>query len=458
VNDLVLDAEGQKMSKSRGNAVDPWAVIERHGVDAVRLFLVASSQVWIPRRFDETVIRETAGRFLLTLKHTYSGIFAQYANLGWSPSEEDPVVADRPLIDRWVLSRLATVERAADGYLQRYEATLAARAVMEFFDEDVSKWYVRLNRHRFYDVDSPDNRAAFATLHEVLTVTCRLLAPFAPFLTDWMHRELVGESVHLASYVREGAPPADPLLEGAMADVRLLATLGRAAREQAGIKVRQPLSRLVCVVPHGREGAVAPLTALLAAELNVKDVTFASSADTLVTLTAKPNFRSLGKKFGKDTPLAAAAVAAFTSEHLRAFERGEPLSVTVNGQTNVLDAGDVTIVREASGDLVVVGEGGYFAALDSTVTTALRQEGIAREVVSRVQRTRKELRLAVSERIRLWVAGNEEVEAAVREYRTWIAEQVLARELTVGELPGESNAMQAAELDGASVCIALTRE
>jgi isoleucyl-tRNA synthetase len=194
VNDLVLDAEGQKMSKSRGNAVDPWAVIERHGADAVRLFLIASSQVWIPRRFDETVIRETAGRFLLTLKNTYTGIFAQYANFGWSPSDEDPPAADRPPIDRWVLSRLATVEREADGYLQRYEATLAARAVMEFFDEDVSKWYVRLNRHRFYDVESADNRAAFATLHEVLVGTCRLLAPFAPFLTDWMHRELVGES------------------------------------------------------------------------------------------------------------------------------------------------------------------------------------------------------------------------------------------------------------------------
>jgi len=458
VNDLVQDAQGQKMSKSRGNAVDPWAVIARHGVDAVRLFLVASSKLDIPRKFDESVIRETAGRFLLTLKNTYSGIFAQYANFGWDPSRGSPSVPERPLIDRWILSRLATVERTADAHLGRYEATEAARLVMEFFDEDVSKWYVRLNRSRFYDVDSDDNRAAFATLHEVLAVTCRLLAPFAPFVTDWMHRELTDEPVHVARYVRDAGTPAEPLLERAMADVRLLATLGRAAREEAGVKVRQPLARLVCVVPRGREQSISPLVPLLAAELNVKRVEFASSADTLVTLTAKPNFRSLGKKFGKSTPLAAAAVAAFTSDHLRAFERGEPLSVTVEGQTHVLDAEDVTILRQASGNLVVAGEGGYFAAVDPAVTPELRGEGLAREVVSRVQRMRKEAGFAVSDRIRLWVTGDEEVEAAVREHQPWIADEVLAREITVGELPDDTHVMQTVDLDGLPACIALTRD
>ncbi|HEY9449200.1 MAG TPA: class I tRNA ligase family protein, partial [Gemmatimonadaceae bacterium] len=206
VNDLVLDANGAKMSKSKGNAVEPWSVIERHGADAVRLFLIASSQVWLPRRFDEDAIRDTSGRFLLTLKNVYSGMFAQYANFGWEPSAEDPAPVDRPVVDRWVLSRLATVEHEVDRLLWSYEATLAVRLVMDFLVDDVSNWYVRLNRSRFYDVDDADNRAAFATLYEVLVSVCRMLAPFAPFITDWIHRELTGTSVHLAPFRGREAP------------------------------------------------------------------------------------------------------------------------------------------------------------------------------------------------------------------------------------------------------------
>ncbi|HZI99793.1 MAG TPA: isoleucine--tRNA ligase, partial [Gemmatimonadaceae bacterium] len=249
VNDLVLDAEGAKMSKSRGNVVDPWTVIPRYGADAVRLFFVSSAQVWVPRRLDEATIRDTTGRFLLTFKNVYSGIFATYANFGWEPSGADPALEKRPALDRWILSRLATVEREADAALTAFDATTAARLVMQFFVDDVSNWYVRLTRARYYDVDGDDNRAAFATLREVLVVTCRLLAPFAPFLTDWVHTELTGESVHLSSYVRDGIQFEDKSLEQAMDHIRTLATLGRAAREEAGVKVRQPLSRMVCVVP-----------------------------------------------------------------------------------------------------------------------------------------------------------------------------------------------------------------
>ncbi|HMJ19057.1 MAG TPA: isoleucine--tRNA ligase, partial [Gemmatimonadaceae bacterium] len=401
VNDLVLDAEGQKMSKRLGNIIDPETVIPRYGADAVRLFLTTSSQLWTPRRFDEAGIRDTAGRFLLTFKNVYTGIFAEYANFGWAPSDKDPSPEDRPLLDRWVLSRLASVEREADQLLRRYEATNAAKGVMTFFDEDVSKWYVRQSRHRFYDVESEDNRAAFATLHEILTVTCRLLAPFAPFITDWVHRELTGGSVHLASYARGQAGSVDVDLERAMAHVRTLSTLGRAAREEAGVKVRQPLARMVCVVPPvaaasgsaggRREGMLEELSPLLAAELNIKKIDFISSADDLVTLKAKPNFRSLGKKFGKNTPLASEAVQALTSDALREFESGKPLYVSVGNDSHELSAEDLTVVRTASGELVVKEESGYFAALDPVVTRELRLEGIARELVSRVQRLRKEL-------------------------------------------------------------------
>ncbi len=464
VNDLVLDADGSKMSKSRGNVVDPETVFPRHGADAVRLFLVASSQVWVPRRFDENAIRDTAGRFLLTFKNVYSGIFALYANFGWEPSADDPPIAERPDIDRWILSRLAGVEREADTMLERYDATLAARAIMDFFVNDVSNWYVRLNRHRFYDVDGADNRAAFATLHEVLVVTCRLLAPFAPFLTDWIHSELTGESVHLAPYVRPTLPARDGGLEEAMDHVRTLATLGRAAREEAGVKVRQPLQRMVCVVAdkgvHGSDAGVRGihrLIPLLAAELNVKDVSFLSSADALVTVEAKPNFRSLGKKFGKQTPLAAAAVAALASEALLAFERGEPLVISVGDDARKLDPEDLVIVRRASGDLVVKEAGGYFAAIDPAVSPELRSEGLARGIVSRIQRMRKEAGLAVSDRITLSIAGPKEIVEAVQSHREWIADEVLALEIIVDERIEPHHAAQSVDIDGQAVGIAFER-
>ncbi len=456
VNDLVLDADGQKMSKSRGNVVDPWTVIATYGVDAVRLFLVASADVSVPRKFDERAIREQAVRFLLTLKNVYSGIFAQYANFGWAPSAQDPAPAARPSMDRWMLSRLAQVEQEVDGALERYDATAAARALIRFVDDDVANWYVRLSRGRFYEVDGDDNRAAFATLHEVLTVTCRLLAPLAPFLSDWMHRELTGDSVHLAPYVRAGATSRDVALERAMEAVRTLATLGRAAREAAGIKVRQPLSRMVCVAP-GVDGAqLAPLVPLLASELNVKVVEFAGSGDALVTLEAKPNFRALGKKFGKQTPLAAQAVQAFTNEDLRRFEHGEPLAINAGGESHVLDAEDVTIVRRASGDLVVEEAEGFFAALDPVVTPELRREGLARELISRVQRQRKDTGLAVSDRIVLTVAGSDDVEQMLRSHEAWVASEVLATrvEWRAGQDTGR---MTPVDLDGVPAFIAITR-
>ncbi|MBV9879336.1 MAG: isoleucine--tRNA ligase, partial [Gemmatirosa sp.] len=299
VNNVVVDANGKKMSKSRGNAVDPWAVIERHGVDAVRLFFMGVGQLAIERRFDEAVIREFAGRFLLTLKNVYS-FFATYANFGWAPGDADPPVAERPLLDRWVLSRLTAVEGEVDALLEAYDPTTAVRRVFDFFDEDVSKWYVRLSRDRFWDgTTSPDGRAAFATLHEVLVVTTRLLAPFAPFLTDWLHRQLDGGSVHLAPYTRpaDRAGAREHAVEDAMTAVRRLATLGRAARETVKIPVRQVLGELVAVAPFaedvGASGQVARLVRelepLLATELNVKAVRWAASGDALVTLEAKAN-------------------------------------------------------------------------------------------------------------------------------------------------------------------------
>jgi isoleucyl-tRNA synthetase len=264
--------------------------------------------------------------------------------------------------------------------------------------------------------------------------------------------------VHLAPFVRPTAAPRDPALEAAMEAVRRLATLGRAAREEAKIKVRQPLRSAICAAPAVDQRLLEQLLPLLAAELNVKRIEFARSGDALVSLRAKPNFRSLGKRFGKKTPLAAAAVAVFTSDELRAFESGQPLAVTVEGETHQLLPEDVEILKSASGDLLVQESAGFVTAIDPTVTDELRLEGLARELISRVQRMRKEAGLAVSDRIRIAIAGDAEIKAAVSTHRDWIAAEVLATELLAQ--PGsfqDSTFSQVADLDGTEAVISLTR-
>jgi isoleucyl-tRNA synthetase len=240
-----------------------------------------------------------------------------------------------------------------------------------------------------------------------------------------------------------------------MGVVRTLARLGRAAREEAGVKVRQPLSKMVCVGLD--EAALDPFIPLLMTELNVKHVEVATSADALVTLEARPNFRALGKKFGKATPLAAEAVRAFTSDQLRAFLRGEPLVVSVEGDSHTLGADDLTIIRRAAGALVVQEDGGFFAAIDPSVTPELKREGYARELISRVQRMRKESGFAVSDRIALTVSGGSEVKAVLDVHGAWIAEEVLATTLVFNERGEENDQMHAIDLDGITAFVAITR-
>jgi isoleucyl-tRNA synthetase len=332
-------------------------------------------------------------------------------------------------------------------------------------DDDVSKWYVRQSRARFYDVDTADNRAAFATLHEVLTVVCRLLAPFAPFITDEVHRALTGTSVHLAPYTRPNPTPVDATLEAAMEDIRTLTGLGHAARDVADVKVRQPLPSMQCVVP-GDPAPAAALGALLASELNVKQVEFVTSTDNLVSLEAKANFRVLGKKFGKETPLVAEAVPTMDADRLRRLAAGESVTIEVGGVERLIAPEDVAIIRRASGAAVVQENGGYGVALDPTITPELRAEGLAREVISRIQRLRKEAGLAVSDRIVAAVAGDEELEGAVAAHRQHIATEVLAARLLLGEEAavaftgdaGSWTVTQAGDVDGRALRLALTKE
>jgi isoleucyl-tRNA synthetase len=354
------------------------------------------------------------------------------------------------------------VETEVDALLERFDATAAARLLMDFVTEDVANWYVRLSRARFYEVEGADHRAAFATLHEVLTITCRLLAPFAPFVSDWMHRELTGHSAHLAAFRRTAPTPRDEGLERAMAAARTLATLGRAAREQAGIKVRQPLGALTCVAPGVDptwHGMIAPL---VAAELNVKAVTFADSAAEWVRLEGKPNFPVLGKIVGAAMQATKPVVEGLDQAALRSIAQGGSVTVEVPGHGPLaLDATRVTITARAATALVVEQGEGLSVALDPAITPALRAEGMAREVVSRVQRVRKEAGLAVSDRIRLAIAAPVEVQEALRTHAAWIAGEVLARECIIADaLPMSPPWPTTAEveLDGPTARIALTKE
>ena len=320
VNDLVLDAEGRKMSKSRGNTVDPFDAIADHGADALRWYFITGSNPWLPKRYDPEGVGEAARRFFDTLFNTYR-FFALYASVEeWSPSEDDPAPDERPLLDRWLLSRLDSVTSVVSEELERYQLTRAYRVLGDFVIEDVSNWYVRRSRARFWGNSEPeDTRAAFRTLHEAFRQVLVMVAPVVPLTADWLHRALVrGESVHLARLPDPeseawravvGTPDAE--LEADMEAARVLVSLGRAAREEVNIRVRQPLRELRAVVPGGRVLSDDVL-AVVREELNVKSVGFLSTAEGIVTLVGKPNYRALGQRFGKRTNDVANAIRAWS--------------------------------------------------------------------------------------------------------------------------------------------------
>jgi len=438
VNDLILDDAGQKMSKSRGNVVDPWDTLAEHGADVLRFYLLASSNPWLPKRWDAAGLRETNRKMFDTLRSAYR-FFAMYAGLErWRHDEIGSAArpaSERPLIDRWLLGRTDAVAAEVRGALADYDLTRAARTISAYVQDDLSNWYIRLTRERFWatrggEAGAQDTADAFATLHRALVVVCRLLAPIAPFLPDWMHRELVGESVHLADFPGS-ATSVDPSLERGMDDVRRLATLGRAAREQAGIRVRQPLGELRAVLPDGRRLADA-FVDLLRTELNVKRIVMTAGDDDIVRLSAKPDFGALGPRFGPDTPAVASAIAALEGASVRRLRDGERIEVEFDGRRVEIGPDEAQVLEEAAGDLVVQAADGWLVGLDTTLDDGLRAEGAAREIVNRVQRLRREADLAVSDRIRLAVAGSPSIEETVRTHEAYIGGETLAVSLGIG--------------------------
>jgi len=461
VNDLILDAEGQKMSKSRGNIVDPWDAIAEFGADALRWYLIVSSNPWLPKRYDPEGVAEAARKYFDTLGNTYR-FFSLYANVeDWAPSDADPAPEERPLIDRWLLSRLESLTRTVSAELQDYQITRAYRALGDFVNEDLSNWYVRRNRGRFWgNTDEADGRAAFRTLWEALRVLALLGAPVTPFMSDWLHRGLTGKTAHLEAFPEADEDRIDETLEREMDVVRALVSLGRAAREEVQIRVRQPLRTLYAVIPERLE-IRAEVLELLQDELNVKQVDFLSSAEGLVELSAKPNYRSLGARFKSATEHAATAIRGLSPETLQRFRDGDEVTIDVDGHAHVLEPDDVEVVEQAKGELVVKSERGHTAALDPRLDDALILEGLAREVINRVQRLRKDSGLEITDRIELWVAGDDRVVEATDDFEDFIAGEVLAPGgvRTGSALPdgAEYEHVHEDDLDGHLVTFALRR-
>jgi isoleucyl-tRNA synthetase len=325
------------------------------------------------------------------------------------------------------------------------------------FVDQLSNWYVRVNRPRFWAVDRAADPAALATLHQALIAVSRMLAPAAPILSDWLHRALAGTSVHLARFpVPSGY--RDESLEAAMEAVRRLASLARAAREERGLRVRQPLARMQVAVPSAARGpALDQLLELLRVEVNVKAVDVVASDADLVRLRARPNFRSLGQRYGKRTPAVAEAARRLGAEQLRGLEQGRPATLDLDGEPATFLPGDVVVEREVASDWLVASDGPYVAALDPLLDDLLRQEGLAREVVNRVQRLRKEAGYVYTDRIGLWISGDGPVIEAVRGHARFIQGETLARRLELGVRAPAPDLEQQVDIDGHGVMVGVQR-
>ena len=461
--ELILDKDGKKMSKSLGNTVDPFAQMEKYGADVLRWYLLAVSPPWLPTRFDEAGVAETARKFFGTLTNTYS-FFAMYANIDgfeYRAAERIPV-RDRAEIDRWIMSALTSLTSTVNENLKNYDLTKAVRAVADFTVDDLSNWYVRRCRRRFWKSElGKDKLAAFQTLHECLTTVCRLMAPFAPFLSEAIYRNLNGEtaSVHLGRYPRTDEAPIDfndGLLEERMNLVRRIVELGRSIRNDAGLRVRQPLSEIIIVAPNdNRPKLLKGMENLILQELNVKAVRYVTDPSALLTRRAEPVFKKLGPKFGKQVNNAAEAIRSFGELEIEHILRNGGEYLSIDGHEATVVADDIVIKTENKPGLAAAVDGDLTAALSTTITEALLHEGLAREFVNRVQNLRKEAGYEVTDRIRLSVQATDVMATALSHMKDYIQNETLAVELIIGDVSGEQK--KEWEIDGHMVVAGLSR-
>jgi len=464
VNELILDKFGQKMSKTRGNTVDPFLTLAQYGADTTRWYLVTTSPPWRPTMFDEDGLREVQRKFFGTLVNTYA-FFALYANIDkFAYAEPRIPVAQRAEIDQWIISEQHSLVKRYTRHMDDYDVTRAARSVSEFTIDQLSNWYVRRNRRRFWKNEmGRDKLAAYQTLYECLNTIVKLMAPFAPFLAEEIFRNLNGithredvPSVHLAMIPEPQEEEIRLELEERMERAEHIVMLVRAMRMRSNLKVRQPLSRIILPIAGEHERhEVQQMQEVILDEINVKKVEFVSDETGLVKKKAKANFKTLGPKFGKSVQQIAKAIGNLSNREISELEATGALTIHVNGGTFGIAREDVEVLREDIEGWLVETDGAITVALDTELTPALRAEGIAREFVNRVQNMRKDAGFAVTDRIAVSIEAPQDLLQILMDMRAYIMAETLAEEFGAAQPEGEFSSNF--ELNGHQVTVGIAR-
>ena len=441
-NGLVLDKNGNKMSKRLGNAVDPFSTIEQYGSDPLRWYMITNSSPWDNLKFDVDGIEEVRRKFFGTLYNTYS-FFALYANVdGFEYKEADLPMNERPEIDRWILSVLNTLVKEVDTCYNEYEPTKAGRLISDFVNDNLSNWYVRLNRKRFWGGGfTQDKLSAYQTLYTCLETVAKLMAPIAPFYADRLYSDLIGVtgrdnvvSVHLAKFPEYNEKMVDKELEAQMQMAQDVTSMVLALRRKVNIKVRQPLQCIMIpVVDEVQKAHIEAVKALIMSEVNVKEIKFVDGAAGVLVKKVKCDFKKLGPKFGKQMKAVAVAVAEMSQEAIAELEKNGKYTFDLGGAEAVIESADVEIFSEDIPGWLVANEGKLTVALEVTVTDELRREGIARELVNRIQNIRKSSGFEITDKIKLTLSKNPQTDDAVNEYNSYICNQVLGTSLTLAD-------------------------
>ena len=443
-NGLVLDKNGNKMSKRLGNAVDPFATIEKYGSDPLRWYMITNASPWDNLKFDIEGVEEVRRKFFGTLYNTYS-FFALYANVdGFDYSQPEVAWEKRPEIDRWILSLLNSLIKDVDNFLNSYEPTRAGRAISDFVNDHLSNWYVRLNRKRFWQGGlTEDKLSAYQTLYTCLETVAKLMAPIAPFYADQLFCDLISVtgreqvySVHLSDFPKCNEERIDKNLEERMQMAQTISSMVLALRRKVNIKVRQPLHILmVPVLDEHQKESIEAVKQLILNEVNVKDMKFVDNTAGILVKRIKPDFKKLGPRYGKIMKALAAAIQQMSQDDINAFEKAGTFTLQVDGQEAVLERADVEIISEDIPGWLVANEGRLTVALDITVTDELKKEGLARELVNRIQNLRKSSGFEITDKVNITLASSAEMDGAVEAYQEYIKSQVLANNLVVTAEP-----------------------
>jgi isoleucyl-tRNA synthetase len=437
-NGLVLDKNGQKMSKRLGNAADPFETLDTFGADATRWYMISNANPWDNLKFDKEGIEEVKRKFFGTLYNTYS-FFTLYTNIdGFSYSEEDISLNERPELDRWILSELHSLIQKVDKFYEEYEPTRAARAISDFTQDYLSNWYVRLSRRRFWKGDyQQDKISAYQTLYTCMVTISKLAAPIAPFFMDKLYLDLNAvskketfESIHLADFPVFEESYVDKLLERKMEDAQTISSLVLSLRAKEKIKVRQPLQKIMIPVESAEQKlSILAVANLIKHEVNIKEIVLLEDASDILVKQIKPNFKTLGPKFGKEMKFIANSIRNFTKEDISKIELEGKMSIELEGKMINLDLSDVEISSKDIEGWLVANEGSITVALDVTISEELRKEGVARELVNRIQNARKDKGLEVTDRIKLTVLKFEDLEESINNNKEYIMSETLTDEL-----------------------------